>query len=80
MPWWMAWIWKKYRCITFVKDALKANIKKTSFPKDGATKASQFLEIVHINVCGPMRTTCMVECDTFSLSLTISQGKLMSIF
>jgi hypothetical protein len=36
---------------------IKGKHKKTSFPKDGATRASQLLEIVHIDVCGPMRTT-----------------------
>jgi hypothetical protein len=29
----------------------------TSFPKDRAMKASQLLEIVHTDVCGPMRIT-----------------------
>ncbi len=28
MLWWMAWIWKKCCCITFMKDASKVNIKK----------------------------------------------------
>jgi len=50
--------------------------QRTSFPKDGATKASQLLEIVHTDVCGPRRITS----HTFSFSLTIFQGKLMSIF
>ncbi len=36
---------------------VKGKHQRTSFPKDGATKASQLLEIVHTNVCGPMRTT-----------------------
>jgi len=31
--------------------------QRTSFPKDGATRASQLLEIVHADVCGPMKTT-----------------------
>ncbi len=31
--------------------------QRTPFPKDGATRASQLLEIVHNHVCGPMRTT-----------------------
>jgi hypothetical protein len=29
----------------------------TSFPKVGTTRASQLLEIVHTDVCGPMRNT-----------------------
>ncbi len=36
---------------------IKSKHQRTSFPKDGATKASQLLEIVHTNVCRPMRTT-----------------------
>jgi hypothetical protein len=31
--------------------------KKTSFPNDGATKASQLLEIIRTDVCRPMRIT-----------------------
>ncbi len=31
--------------------------QRTSFPKDGATRSSQLLEIVHTDVCGPMGTT-----------------------
>jgi hypothetical protein len=61
---------------------VKGKHQKTSFPKDGATRASQLLEIVHTDVCGPMRTTSHgpTSHDTFSLSLMISQRKLMSIF
>jgi hypothetical protein len=36
---------------------VKGKHQRTSFPEDGATRASQLLEIVHIDVCGPMRTT-----------------------
>jgi hypothetical protein len=36
---------------------IKGKHQRTSFPKDGATRASQLLEIVHTDVCGPMRTT-----------------------
>jgi len=36
---------------------VKGKHQRTSFPKDGATKASQLLEIVHTDVCGPMKTT-----------------------
>jgi hypothetical protein len=59
---------------------IKGKHQRTSFPTDGATRASQLLEIVHIDVCRPMRTTSRVEHDTFSLSLMISQGELMCIF
>jgi hypothetical protein len=31
--------------------------QRTSFPKNEVTKASKFLEVVHIDVCGPMKTT-----------------------
>jgi hypothetical protein len=36
---------------------IKGKHKKMSFPKDEATRASQLLEIVHTDVCGPMMTT-----------------------
>jgi hypothetical protein len=36
---------------------IKGKHQRTSFPKEGTTKTSQLLEIVHIDVCGPMRTT-----------------------
>jgi hypothetical protein len=36
---------------------IKGKHQRTSFPKDGATKVSQLLEIVHTDVCGPMRPT-----------------------
>ncbi len=31
--------------------------QKTYFPKDEATRASKLLELVHSDVCGPMKTT-----------------------
>ncbi len=37
--------------------SIKSKQQRTSFPKDEATRASQLLEIVHTDVCGPMRTT-----------------------
>jgi hypothetical protein len=36
---------------------VKGKHQRTSFPKDRATRASQLLEIVHTDVCGPMKTT-----------------------
>jgi len=36
---------------------VKGKHQRTSFPKDGTTRASQLLEIIHTNVCGPMKTT-----------------------
>ncbi len=36
---------------------VKGKHQRTSFPKDGATRVSQLLEIVHTDVCGPVRTT-----------------------
>ncbi len=36
---------------------IKGKHQRTSFPKDGATRVSQLLEIIHTDVCGPMRTT-----------------------
>jgi hypothetical protein len=40
-----------------VKLALKANIKGHLFLKDEASRASKLLELVHSDVCGPMKTT-----------------------
>jgi len=36
---------------------VKGKHQRTLFPKDGSTRASQLLEIVHIDVCMPMKTT-----------------------
>jgi hypothetical protein len=36
---------------------VKGKHQRTSFPKDGAMRASQLLEIVHADVCGPTKTT-----------------------
>jgi hypothetical protein len=36
---------------------IKSKHQRTSFPQDGTTKVSQLLEIVHTDMCGPMRTT-----------------------
>jgi hypothetical protein len=36
---------------------IKGKHQITSFPRDGTTRASQLLEIVHTNVCGPIKTT-----------------------
>jgi hypothetical protein len=40
-----------------VKLTLKANIKGHFFPKGEASRASKLLELVHSDVCGPMKTT-----------------------
>jgi hypothetical protein len=34
---------------------VKGKHQVTSFPNNGAMRASQLLEIVHIDVCGPIR-------------------------
>jgi hypothetical protein len=36
---------------------IKGKHQRTLFPKVGATRASQLLEIVHTDVCEPMKTT-----------------------
>jgi hypothetical protein len=36
---------------------IKGKHQRTSFPQDGITRASQLLEIVHTDVCRPMRIT-----------------------
>ncbi len=40
-----------------VKLALKKKQQRTFFPKDEVTRASKLLELVHSDVCGPMKTT-----------------------
>jgi len=42
-------------CIS--EGCVKGEHQRTSFPKEGATRASQLLEIIHTDVCGPMKTT-----------------------
>ncbi len=80
MPWWMAWIWKKCRCITFVKDASKSNIKEHHFPRTEQQVLHNFWRLCTPMCAGQWRLHRMVERNTFSLSLTIFQGKFMSIF
>ncbi len=36
---------------------IKGKHQRTSFPKDETTRASKLLELVHSDVCGPMKTT-----------------------
>jgi len=48
---------KKMSLHQICEGCIKGKHQRTSFPKDGATRASQLLEIVHTDVCGPMRTT-----------------------
>jgi hypothetical protein len=36
---------------------VKGKHQRTSFPKDGSTRASQLLEIVHTDACRPLKTT-----------------------
>jgi len=36
---------------------IEAKHQRTFFPKDKTTRASKFLELVHNDVCGPMKTT-----------------------
>jgi hypothetical protein len=36
---------------------IESKQQRTSFPKDEVTKASKLLELVHSDVCGPMKTT-----------------------
>jgi hypothetical protein len=36
---------------------IKGKHQRTSFPKDEATRAYKLLELMHNNVCGPIKTT-----------------------
>ncbi len=59
---------------------IKCKHQRTSFPKDGATKASQLLEIIHTNVCGPMKNTLHGGARYFFTFINDSQEKLIFIF
>jgi hypothetical protein len=37
--------------------SIEGKHQRTSFPKDEETRASKLLELVHSDVCGPMKTT-----------------------
>jgi transposase InsO family protein len=39
------------------ENCIEGKHQRTSFPKDEATTASKLLELVHSDVCGPMKTT-----------------------
>jgi len=80
MPWLMTWIWKKCRCIAFVKDAWKENIKEHHFSRTKQQGLHNFWRLCTLMCASQWRLHHMVERDTFSLSLTIFQGKLMFIF
>ncbi len=70
MPWWMAWIWKKFHCTMCVKFAWKENIKGHFFLK---MKQQGFLSFWNlcITMCGDRwRPHHVVEHDTLSLSST----------
>jgi hypothetical protein len=73
MPWWMAWIWKKCPCITFVKHASKANIKEHDFPGMEQRGLHNFWKLSTPMCAGQWGLPCMVERDSFSHSLTIFQ-------
>jgi len=55
--------------------------QRTSFPKDVPTRASKLLELVHSDVCGPMKTTSRGGAQyTLSPSSTTFQEKPMFTF
>ena len=43
----------------FCEGCVKGKQKRNSFPKGQATRATELLEIVHSDVCGPMQTTSL---------------------
>lgn len=43
------------------------NMRKLPFPTDGAWRASKKLELVHTDVCGPMKTLSLDESKYFIL-------------
>ena len=41
----------------FCEGCVQGKQHRMPFPKDGGTRATKPLKIVHLDVCGPMRTT-----------------------
>jgi hypothetical protein len=54
--------------------------QRTSFPKGEASRASKLLELVHSDVCGPMKTTSHGGARSLSPSSTTFREKLMFTF
>jgi hypothetical protein len=50
---------KEQTSLPFCEGCVEGKQHRAPFPKDGATRATKPLEIVHSDVCGPMRTTSM---------------------
>ena len=50
---------KEQTSMPFCEGCVQGKQHRAPFPKDGATHATKPLEIVHADVCGPMRTTSM---------------------
>ena len=51
----------------FCEGCVKGKQKSNSFPKGQATRATELLEIVHSDVCGPMQTTSLGCLFVFNL-------------
>jgi transposase InsO family protein len=50
---------KKATCDLACEACIEGKQARKPFPNDGATRATKVLEIVHSDVCGPMKTTSM---------------------
>ena len=50
---------KKATCDLACEACIEGKQARKPFPSDGATRAAKVLEIVHSDVCGPMKTTSM---------------------
>jgi hypothetical protein len=59
---------------------IKDKHQKTFFLKDETIRVSKLLELVHSNVCGPMKTTSLMEHDILSPLMMTFQEKLMFTF
>ncbi len=61
-------------------ECIKGKHQRTSFPKDRATRVSQLLEIVHTDVCEPMRITSHGGVQYFLTFIKDYQEKFMVVF
>jgi len=50
---------KKGSCDLKCEACIQGKQARQPFPSDGGTRAAKVLEIVHSDVCGPMKTTSM---------------------
>ncbi len=53
------------KLLSIFPSCIKGKQHPIEFPKEGASKAQDILELVHSDVCGPLRTTAFSGCTYF---------------